>query len=129
MKVILLSGPSNSGKTTTLTLVYDELIRLGATVIRPKSPLGGDPADFECVVSYAGKVVAIFTMGDFAIEVVHAMSYYEGMGCDALIVANSNKSWPVWRLGRYPGSVSLSKTLPLSNASNDNDKRFIISHV
>lgn len=102
---------------------------MGATVMRPKSPLGGDPADFECVVSYAGKRVAIFTMGDFALEAVHAMSYYEGMGCDVLIVANSDKSWPLWRLGRYPGSVSLTKTLPLCTAANDTDKRIILSHI
>lgn len=129
MKVILLSGAPSSGKTTTLNKVYDELIELGAVPLRPKKQLGGNPNDFECVLTYMAKQIAIFTMGDFAIEVIHAMSFYEGMGCDVLIVANSDKTMPVKRLSRYPSNVHIWKTMPLNNESNESDKNFIISHI
>lgn len=129
MKVIMLSGDRNSGKTTTLNMVYDELLRLGATVIMSKSQLGGDPKDFECVLNYRHKNVAIFTMGDYYIETIHAMSYYEGMSCDVLIVANSNKSWATNRLKRYPVNVPLSRTMPRTTANEIKDRDEIIRNI
>lgn len=129
MKVILLSGAPSSGKTTTLNKVYDELIGLGAIPLRPKKQLGGNPNDFECVLTYMAKQIAIFTMGDFAIEVIHAMSFYEGMGCDVLIVANSNKTTPIKRLNRYPSNAHIRKTMPLNDKSNEADKNSIILHI
>lgn len=129
----MLSGQSNSGKTTTLNLVYDQLLTVGATIVNPKSQLGGDPDDFECVLSYKAKKVAIFTMGDYSIEVIHAMSYYEGMGCDTLVIANSQKGWPIYRLSRYPGSIYLSKpklkVAFVQKAANLFDARLIVSYI
>lgn len=129
MKVIMLSGYGSSGKTTTLNMVYDELIRLGATVVRPKSGLGTDPKDFECVLNYRHKNVAIFTMGDYYIETIHAMSYYEGMSCDVLIVANSNKATAFNRLRRYPVNIPLSRTMPRTTANEIMDRNTIIRSI
>lgn len=130
MKIIMLSGCPKSGKTTTLGKVYDFLEKVtGTQIIRPKTPLGGNPKDFECVLCCQGKRVAMFTMGDYVYEIVHAMSYYDGFGADVLIVANSNKVHPKYRIKRYPGSVEIMKTMPLSDASNTADMQAIIANI
>jgi tRNA uridine 5-carbamoylmethylation protein Kti12 len=89
MDIILLSGNSNSGKTTTMNLVYDELAKKGATVIQQKRQLGGNPADFECVLKYKGKLIGIYSMGDYLIHCCFAVVQYAF--CDKLILAYSNK--------------------------------------
>ena len=130
MKIIMLSGSPNSGKTTVLNQVYDYLKKeTCAKIIRPKTQLGGNPEDFECVLCCQGKRVAMFTMGDYVYEIVHAMSYYDGFGADVLIVANSNKVHPKYRIKRYPGSVEIMKTMPLSDPSNKTDMQAIIAEI
>lgn len=129
MKVIMLMGTPESGKTTTLNMVYDELAKSGATVISNKSQLGKDPQDFKCILQYQGKRVGIFTMGDYYEEIIYALGYFEGMGCDVLIIANSNKSKPRDRVAADPANVIIDKTMPLSNASNTADMHKIIHNI
>lgn len=128
MKIIMLYGPSSSGKTTTINLVYDAIIS-NSLIVHPKRQLGGNPADFEAVLDYTKegitKRVAFFSMGDFAYEVVHAMSYYEGMGCDLLVCAcNDRFNVPTKRLqNRYHNiHPPVSKTVNQSNQNNANKK-------
>lgn len=130
MKVIMLIGDKDSGKTTTLNMVYDYLTKVVETkIIRSKTQLGGDPKDFECVLDYQGMKVAIFSMGDNIYDIIHAMSYYEGNESNILIVANRNKVYARKRLKRYPGSVEIMKTMPLSDASNKADMQAIIAEI
>lgn len=138
MKVIMLTGPANSGKTTTLNLVYDSLMSLpGAQQVRQKRQLGGNPNDFECVIHVAlipnalPLNIAFYTMGDYAIEVSCAMAYYDGMGVDRLIVANSNFVRPQDRLSLYSNSVNLPKTVDSlnQNAANASDCGRIIGCI
>ena len=138
MKVIMLSGPSSSGKTTTLNDLYDALAEPdGKNIIRPKTPLGNNPKDFECVLAHEGKKVALFSMGDIVREVFHAMSFYEGMGCDVLVcVCNDRFTTPKYRLSRYPGSPQPvpKSTADISDAEdkrlkNEKDVKEIISRI
>lgn len=124
----MLYGPSSSGKTTTINMVYDAIISQ-SLVVHPKKQLGGNPADFEAVLDYTKedttKRVAFFSMGDFANEVVHAMSYYEGMGCDVLVCAcNDRFNVPINRLRNRYNNVypPVPKTVNQSNQNNANQK-------
>ncbi len=89
MKIILLSGNPNTGKTSTLNLVYDELISLGGTILTAKSKLGGNQNDFECLLKFNSKVVAIFSMGDYKYICYEAVAKYSN--CDYLVLAYSDK--------------------------------------
>jgi tRNA uridine 5-carbamoylmethylation protein Kti12 len=88
MKIILLSGRPSSGKSTTLNLLYDKLMESGkCSVISEKTPR--DSFDFECVLSYNNKTVAIYTSGDVYQWCVEAIVKYAN--CDVLVLAYSNK--------------------------------------
>lgn len=89
MDIILLSGNSNSGKTTTMNVVYEELISKGATVVRSKVQVGGNVRDFECVVKYKGKLVAMYSMGDYLMHCCFAAVRYAS--CDKLVLAYNNR--------------------------------------
>ncbi|OMG52081.1 hypothetical protein BJN45_15625 [Azonexus hydrophilus] len=89
MDIILLSGSPSSGKTTTINAVYDDLISKGAIVVQSKVQLGGNAADFECIVKYNGKLVAMYSMGDYLIHCCFAAVRYAS--CDKLILAYNNK--------------------------------------
>ncbi|MES2671683.1 MAG: hypothetical protein V4673_14865 [Pseudomonadota bacterium] len=89
MDIILLSGNSNSGKTTTMNVVYEELISKGATVVRSKVQVGGNIKDFECVLKYKGKLVAMCSMGDYLMHCCFAAVRYAS--CDKLVLAYNNR--------------------------------------
>ena len=89
MDIILLSGDPNSGKTTTMNVVYDELISKGATVAQHKEQVGGNVKDFECILNYKGKSIAICSMGDYLMHCCFAAVRYAS--CDNLILAYNNK--------------------------------------
>ena len=89
MDIIVLSGNPNSGKTTTMNVVYDELISKGATVVHKKVQVGGNAMDFECVVNYKGKLVAMCSMGDYLMHCCFAAVRYAY--CEKLILAYNNR--------------------------------------
>ena len=64
MRIILLYGLPNTGKTTTINLVYDELIKKGAYVIKKKRKIGKNPKDFKSVLKYNDKIITFYSMGD-----------------------------------------------------------------
>ena len=92
MKVVVLRGVSNSGKTTSLNMLYAELLNRGATPQSPQHALPGKN-DFECIVEYKGKRVAISTIGDYIFALGLAMGYYSALEVDTLVIADSNKKY------------------------------------
>jgi hypothetical protein len=54
MKVIMLSGDTNKGKSTTLNLVYDSISSEDPKdIVEPKKVLGNpEQKDFECIIKY-----------------------------------------------------------------------------
>lgn len=132
MKIIMLSGAPNSGKTTTLNLVYDHLTKIaGANIIRPKTRLGGDPKDFECELDYKGRNIVFYTMGDFRHLLRQQIVNYAAKAVDILIVANSGFPSVVMDAHKYPGSVILVKTVSTSNmtGANQADMQAIIAII
>lgn len=94
MKVILLTGPSDSGKTTTLHKLYKTLISKGGTNIDAPEIHSFDERDSIFYVKYDGKKIGIVTLGDYAIETVFQIGVFLGKGADILVIANSNKGFP-----------------------------------
>lgn len=124
MKIILLSGKPNTGKTTTIWITYENLIKQGASVIMEKKPLGKNPMDFESVLSYHGKTIAFYSMGDFYWKCRGAIKNYAKY--DYLILAYSDKF--KWNLkdavARDSKNCVITKT-----TNNANDAQTIIAAI
>ncbi len=88
MNIIFLRGKHNCGKTTTFNLLYDELCNKGAEVVEPQSALPGRD-DFECILKYTKKKIALFSLGDYGFAPSSAIGYYTRVECDILVVAYS----------------------------------------
>jgi len=89
MKIILLSGKPDTGKSETFDLLYKKLTQNNKKKIIAKKTVLGDPEekDFECVVDYKGQKVALYSMGDFDLKCIEAIIKYAH--CDVLILAYS----------------------------------------
>lgn len=95
MKVIVLNGPSNSGKTTTLHELYKHLVSAGAYDIEPPQIHPFDDRDSIYYVQYRGKRIGIVTLGDYATETVFQIGVFLSKGADTLVIANSCKAFPL----------------------------------
>lgn len=93
MKIIALRGDSDCGKSTTLNLVYNLLIKIRGKKSTPKIVLGNpDQNDFECIVTLKdGTTVGFYTMGDYANPTLQAIDYYEEENVDILVLATNTK--------------------------------------
>jgi hypothetical protein len=88
MKLIILSGKPNTGKTTTLNKVFDVLTKgMNPPPVKNLIEPGGD---FESAFLYKGKRVAIFSHGDTLWRIREAICTYAAH-CDVLILAYSDK--------------------------------------
>lgn len=88
MKIILLAGNANAGKTSTMNIVYDRLIREGAILDKGTPPEQSEKRkkDFECVLLYKGQKVAIHSEGDFESECIEAIERFRKCA-DILVLA------------------------------------------
>jgi len=129
MKLIVLRGDPNQGKTTTLRLVYDILLYLGARIVVPRTP-GRNTDDFKTVLDYdkKGKRVAISSKGDLLYDVEDKIGEFAEQGdIDVLIIASRPFSSLDARIGSY--HPIYREKQPKSNLSNIEDARFIIDHI
>ncbi len=87
MKLILLSGPSKCGKTTTFNKLQEKLIsELGGTKLHYEQI--NNSKDFQSVIKINDKQIAVFSMGDLKNECIKAILKY--LGVDILILAYNN---------------------------------------
>jgi len=115
MRIIALEGDSSCGKTTTLNLVYDVLISKGAVVSVSKTKVGGDPKDFEIILTYMGKKVAIYTMGDYSKSTIEAIEKYDLLGIDVLICAiNTRFKRPIKKILTYSNDIVVKSVTNVS---------------
>lgn len=137
MKIIALKGPGSSGKSTTLNLVYDKLIHLGAKVLVPKTfLLNPKQIDFECILEYTGKKIAFYTMGDYSGKTIGAIDKYNKGLCDVLILATNDKLVkPTKKILSFSSCIFITKTIasPINTnnlqIANDTDRDTIIINV
>lgn len=112
MKIIALRGGNSSGKSTTLNLVYDELVnKLGAQIQTPKTVIG-DPKfnDFECVVTYLSQTIAFYTMGDYSKLTINAIMKYSPTADMMILATNDRFVLPMRTILTFPNFV-LHKTI------------------
>lgn len=64
MKIIVVYGDKNTGKTTVINEIYENLVKNGALVKISKTRQGANVADFDAELSYCGKSVVLMSMGD-----------------------------------------------------------------
>lgn len=118
MKIIALKGAQRTGKSTTLTLVYDVMSTSGNTS-SPKKIFGND---FECIVTKANQVkIGFCTMGDYSEYTLKAINTFQQLNVDILVLAiNAKFKKPTLRIGQFPGSHVLQKSvaLPKNKANN-----------
>lgn len=93
MKIILLSGKANVGKTSTMIQLYDELKRrdekmkvLKGAGPKPSAKKTRKLEDFDCLVVYKGKKVALHSPGDLYHDVTDTIVKFVDIA-DILIVA------------------------------------------
>ncbi len=124
MRIILLSGKPNTGKTTTLNIVYNDLVNQGGITIKNKLQLGKNPMDFKTILKYHGKTVAIFSMGDYYWQCRRAINDYAK--CNYLILAYSDKfKWNLKdAIARDPKNCVIAKT-----SNNAEDANAVISAI
>lgn len=129
MKIILLVGLPNKGKTTTLKELYTHLTK---GLPNPPKPIpikvnNVTTSDFECVIPYKKKNVAIFSMGDTMHRVYDAIIKYCGIA-DVLVAAYSTDGTKKMQLVK---SVINSKPHDYVNKTPNNtaDCQTIISKI
>jgi Cdc6-like AAA superfamily ATPase len=88
MKIIMLIGPRNCGKTTTIRKTYDELSNnhhAKVIQLKPYPTL----QDFDAVLELPnGKKIGFHSEGDLARSLIAAMNDYNDSGiCDILVCA------------------------------------------
>lgn len=72
MKVLMLKGKDNCGKTTTINRVRDILLKESQTI--EMEPI--NKADFSCVLLYRGLKVGIYSEGDYSTKIINKMNEY-----------------------------------------------------
>ena len=90
MKVIALYGVANTGKTTTLNLLYN--------LINPDTPIT-DGKDHRRSFTYKGKTIFIATPGDNKAEIDENIKRARKANCDILVTASRTRGYG-WELLR-----------------------------
>lgn len=99
MKLILVTGPSNCGKTTTIRNVFNKLCgekkqKASNVLFYNEEGIGYPPGkDFEAIIKYKNKMVAFYSMGDVKSCCVDALIKYAG--ADVLIMGFNNHFKPL----------------------------------
>jgi thymidylate kinase len=88
MKIIVLQGMPNTGKTTTINFVWDVLCANGA-ISTNRQPYGGDPNDFIDTVLWNNLRIGILSMGDMSTYIAKEIKNFNNQECDVVICALS----------------------------------------
>lgn len=85
MKVIVLNGVANTGKTTTLNLLNN--------LINPDNPATNLREDDKYTFTYKGKTISIATPGDDKAQIEENIEYARKGNCDFLVTASRTKGY------------------------------------
>jgi lysophospholipid acyltransferase (LPLAT)-like uncharacterized protein len=91
MDIIVLEGPKNCGKTSSLGMLYALMAnKAGTTILRGPATIDKrGKKDFLAILYYHGKNIAIFTDGDSPSVITTNAALAAGQKADILIAANS----------------------------------------
>lgn len=92
MRIIVLQGTRNTGKTITLNIVYDIVLQNGG--VSSNRQVIGNPTqnDFSDIVLRGNQRIAFFTMGDYSTYLANAIYEYDRQNCDVLVCAISTNT-------------------------------------
>ncbi len=135
MKIIVLKGNSNIGKTTTLNIVYDNLINQGGLSTNRQTIGNPNQNDFSDIVDWKNKKIAFYTMGDYSTYLKEAIYCYEKQKCDILVCAIStnnpkvraNKALNEPRFNTNVVNKQVSSIKANENSYNQSDSNIIIN--
>lgn len=96
MKVIALYGVANTGKTTTLNLLYN--------LINPDTPIT-DGKDHRRSFTYKGKTIFIATPGDNKAEIDENIKRARKANCDILVTASRTWGQTVTELENFSKNI------------------------
>ncbi|MDR3300963.1 MAG: hypothetical protein LBT01_00340 [Spirochaetaceae bacterium] len=103
MKIIVLKGESNHGKTATLHLIYEKIILVNGGMGKCFEHVGNlKQRDFSDILSYKDKKtakrkkIAFFTMGDDKKPLEDAIKEYTAQQCDILVCACNNDNFGIF---------------------------------
>ncbi|MCC9019764.1 hypothetical protein [Flavobacterium lipolyticum] len=134
MEIIVLEGSSNTGKSTTIGLLYQLLLNVGTST--NKQPLGGDPKDFsDIVINYKNLKIAVFSMGDNSTAISQAIVHYNNQKCDLFICSLSTGTPKIRannRINQF-NNTRISKTIAsqilTESQANNNDASRIFALI
>lgn len=88
--VIILKGNQDRGKTSTLKILRDLLLKESSTKVVDESVIFDDGDDFSIVIDLNGKLVGIVTIGDPGCEEQFktGLNFCISKSCDVIIVAS-----------------------------------------
>ena len=133
MKVIALLGPADSGKTTTINLVYNKVLAAGG-ISTFWQAIAGRAGDFEAVVDFKGQKVAFYSDGDYANRTKDVIRKYDAAKADVMICAtNSRFSTPIPFISRFAAHHIINKTIATATLTeaiaNDRDANTIFGLI
>lgn len=134
MRIIVLEGLHNSGKTATLNILFYDMLASG-DIFSHRTPLGGDPNDFSTEGDFLGQKIAIYTMGDLSSPLRAAVYDYASKGIDILICALSNNfsmSWANSAINHFTNvrhPKTSSSTLTNRSSMNRADASILLNSI
>ena len=121
MKIIFLEGGSNTGKTTTLNDLFNQLKPYAEGQIESKQ-LGADPLDRVAVIPLKGKLIGICSLGDYKVLIFVYLGYLLAKGCSTVIMANSQFSIPRYLITELGG---IEEVVEKKVATDEDNKRVV----
>lgn len=88
MKIIVLQGMPSNGKTTTINIVWDLLIKNGGKSLN-KHSYGGDQNDFIDTVLWKSQKIGLLSMGDTSTLIAKEIRNFDSQNCDVVVCALS----------------------------------------
>jgi molybdopterin-guanine dinucleotide biosynthesis protein len=133
MKIIALLGPADSGKTTTINLVYNKVLAAGG-ISTLWHAIAGRAGDFEAVVDFKGQKVAFYSDGDYANKTKDIIRKYDAAKVDVMICAtNSRFSTTIPFISRFVVHHIINKTIATATlteaVANDRDANKIFGLI
>ncbi len=120
MRIIVLTGISNSGKTTTLNLLYSMLVPNIAQSHNNRVVLGNPVQnDFSETITYHNETVEFFTMGDYPkkLELAIRDAFYRNI--DIFICACSGLSPVLINELQKHRTAFINKTVSIINTQQN----------
>lgn len=92
MRIITLRGDSNRGKTTTINIVYNDVLDIkNGGISTNKQQEGNEKDDFSDIVLFKGQRIAFFSTGDSYGITKTAVEKFNSLKVDILVIVINNK--------------------------------------